>query len=561
LRKNYCGGEEAEMLREVHARNFLLFKDVSVEFHPGLNVITGETGTGKSMFIGLLRSLFGDYRAKDIIGPFERKFWIEALFDTNPALDEKLEETDIPVDEHMVVKVSGTSERYTARINGSVVSTKTLKAFLPGVFEIHSQNAFQKLRERAYHTELIDLYAGEEIQDVLAEYRELYQQYKKLLKLQKELPGNSSEMLRNLDFLRFQIEEIENTGIRDNEDEEISKELRVFSNYDLIRKRLNEVLTILEGTPEMPNVIDRIGEIGSALREVSGLDAVAAQWVESTDIAQETLSGINGEIYSYLEDFEFDEERMKELEERMKVLETLKRKYGPSLGDVLDNLKRFREERDEIDSKLEMAESLDEDLERVEARLKELDQTLFSIREKTAKRVEEDVMTQLKELKMEKVQFSDRNWKEGDYQYSGRTFLEFTASTNPGLPYLPIARIASGGEMSRIFLSLEMVLQSATGNRNKNAKFGASVVFDEIDAGVGPRLGDLIGKKLLKLSKTGMQTFVITHLPQVAAQADRHFKVGKFTDRDNTVSTIEPLEKKASEKELFEMYGKLPESI
>jgi len=549
------------MLREVHARNFLLFKDVSVEFHPGFNVITGETGTGKSMFIGLLRSLFGDYRAKDIIGPFEEKFWIEALFDTNPPLDEKLEDTDIPVDEHMVVKVSGTSERYTARINGSVVSTKTLKAFLPEVFEIHSQNAFQKLRERPYHTVLIDLYAGEEIQDVLAEYREVYQQYKKLLKLQRELPGNSSEMLRNLDFLKFQIEEIENAGILNNEDKEISDELRVFTNYDYIRKKLNEVLTILEGTSEMPNVIDRIGEIGSALKEVSELDAIAADWVESANIAQETLSSINGEIYSYLEDFEFDEERMSELEERMKVLETLKRKYGPSLDEVLNNLNRFQQERDEINSKLEMAENLDEDLEKIRYRLKELDQTLFSLREKTAKKVEEDVMTQLKELKMEKVQFSDRSWIEEDYQYSGRTFLEFTASTNPGLPFLPIARIASGGEMSRIFLSLEMVLQTAASHKTKEENTVSSVVFDEIDAGVGPRLGDLIGKKLLKLSKTGMQTFVITHLPQVAAQADRHFKVGKSTDGDNTVSTIEKLEKQASEKELLEMYGKLPQSI
>src|SRR6056297_145837 len=197
------------MLREVHARNFLLFRDVAVDFHTGFNVITGETGAGKSMFVRLLRSLFGDYKAKEMIGPFEDGFWIEAVFDNDPEIVQMLVHSDIPVDDPMIIKIAGTAERFTARINGSVVSSKVLKEFLPRTFEIHSQNAFQKLRTDAFHIEMVDRYAGSKITPVYEKYSKIFKQYNELKSLQSELPGNSAEMLRTLDFLVFQIHEIE----------------------------------------------------------------------------------------------------------------------------------------------------------------------------------------------------------------------------------------------------------------------------------------------------------------------------------------------------------------
>ncbi|HPJ89640.1 MAG TPA: AAA family ATPase [Thermotogota bacterium] len=535
------------MLREVHARNFLLFKDVSIDFHEGYNVITGETGAGKSMFIKMLRSLFGDFKAKEMIGPFEDGFWIEALFDNNDEIVEKLKESDVPIEEHLLIKIAGTADRLTARINGSVVSSKILKDFLPKTFEIHSQNAFQNLRSVQFQVELIDRYTKEYLTELKTSYQKELEEYRKLKRLQKELPGNSSEMIRTLDFLNFQIQEIEAAALREGEDEVVSAELKALSNFEFIKKRLSQVLSLLEDIPGMPNVLDQIGDICKKIEDITDVEEEASQWLESATTAQEALSDLSRNLYYHLDNFEFDEERMAELEERMRVIELLKRKYGPELNDVLTNLEKFRKEKLLIESKMSRAETIDADIEKSVARLSELDERMFEIREQAAVVIEEGVMKELQDLKMDRVRFSHQKWMEHDFQPSGRTFLEFTASTNPGSDFLPIAKIASGGEMSRIFLAMEMVIQRVMDV--------PSVVFDEIDAGVGARLGDLIGRKISELSGNGVQTFVITHLPQVAAFAQRHFKVGKAQSGRETVSTITELRGKMREIELNEMYG------
>lgn len=541
------------MLREVHARNFLLFKDVSVTFHSGFNVITGETGAGKSMFVRLLRSLFGDYKAKEMIGPFEDGFWIEAVFDNDPEIVQMLVQSDIPVDDPMIIKIAGTADRFTARINGSVVSSKILREFLPKTFEIHSQNAFQKLRTDSFHIEMIDRYTPDKIKPLLDEYSKALKKYNELKILQRELPGNASEMLRTLDFLNFQIQEIEEAALKRNEDVEVSSELKALSNYDYIRNKLSIVLAILDDSPEIPSLMDRIGDLCGNLEDISDLEDSTENWLQTAMNAQDTLSDLSREVYSYLDSFEFDEERMNELDERMKVIESMKRKYGPELDDVLNNLEKFKQQKESIESKMERAETLDEEIDNILKKLDNLDSDLFKIRKESATIIEKEVMEELEDLKMEKVRFSHETHQAFDFQSLGRTFLHFTASTNPGAPYLPISKIASGGEMSRIFLAMEMVIQRVMDI--------PSVVFDEIDSGVGARLGDLIGKKISVLSENGVQTFVITHLPQVAAFAQRHFKVGKIQEGNHTLSTIEILDGELRESELREMYGESLENI
>jgi len=541
------------MLREVHARNFLLFKDVSVSFHTGFNVITGETGAGKSMFIRLLRSLFGDYKAKEMIGPFEDGFWIEAVFDNDPEIVQMLVQSDIPVDDPMVIKMAGTGDRFTTLINGSVVSSKVLREFLPKTFEIHSQNAFQKLRTDSFHIDMVDRYAESRIKGMFEEYTERYKTYNELKILQKELPGNSSEMLRTLDFLNFQIQEIEESALQKNEDVEVSNELKALSNYDYIRNRLSGVLTALDDDPQMPGVMERMGDICKNLEDISEIEGSSVNWIQSAMNVQEVLSDLSREIYSYLDHFEFDEERMNELDERMKTIESMKRKYGPELEDVFRNLDQFKEQKLSIESKMDRSKTLDKELEQTRKELAGLDQKLFQIREESARIIEKEVMGELEDLKMDKVKISHDVYQDSDFQSKGKTFLYFTASTNPGTPFLPISKIASGGEMSRIFLAMEMVIQRVMDV--------PSVVFDEIDSGVGARLGDLIGKKIALLAENGVQTFVITHLPQVAAFAQRHFKVGKRQEGDSTVSTIDILEGTLREQELHEMYGESLENI
>src|SRR6056297_2260187 len=270
--------------------------------------------------------------------------------------------SDIPVDDPMIIKIAGTTDRFTARINGSVVSSKVLKEFLPKTFEIHSQNAFQKLRTDSFHIEMVDRYAGSKLIAVFKEYSKQYKKYNELKALQRELPGKSSEMLRTLDFLNFQIQEIEEAVLKKDEDVEVSNELKALSNYDYIRNRLSNVLAMLDDSPEIPNVVDRIGDICRNLEGISDMEESAENWLQTAMTAQDMLSDLTREVYSYIDNFEFDEERMNELDERMKIIESMKRKYGPELNDVLNNLEKFIQQKQSIESKMERAETIDEEI-------------------------------------------------------------------------------------------------------------------------------------------------------------------------------------------------------
>lgn len=546
--QNSFGAGEVNLLIEIHARNFLLFREIELVFGKGFNVITGETGAGKSLFVKLLRSLCGDYKSKEMIGPFEEQFWVEGLFSASTETEETLKKADIPLEDTMLIRINGTPERFTARINGSMVSVQVLKEVMAKEMEIHSQNAFQQLKDPLYHTRLLDKAGNSLHLEALEKYSRSFRDYSELLQIQKDLPGNTDEVLRTIDFLSFQIMEIEGAfPIKKDEDLEIANELKVLSNFDFLRNLLGQVYNDLEGTREIPSILSGLSGIFAKLEKISDYESEGKNWLLTVNESLENVSAVSREIFIYLNNFEFDEERLSVVEKRMEILENLKRKYGPDIADILQNYKEFEKRKNELEKKLSVVKNIGNKIEENRKELSNLEEILFRFREKECGQLETGVMRELADLKMDRVIFTHSVAEEKDFTPNGKKLIEFTASTNPGLPALPIAKIASGGELSRIFLSLELSLKEKLPVK--------TIIFDEIDSGVGARLGDLIGKKIVDLSENGVQTFVITHLPQVALTAEDHFKVFKDQTSLETISNIRKIEGDDREREILEMAG------
>jgi len=535
------------MLREMRVQNALLFKEADIAFERGFCAVTGETGAGKSMFVSLLRALSGELKGKDLLGPFGDRFSIETLWDGSKEVAHLLSENDLPQEDTLLLKVTGTEERLSYRVNGSMVSASVIREIANGLISIHSQNAFQNLRNPLFQTAIADSYRPQALADIASRYREAFREYQELKAISGALPSNTREMARTLDFLSFQIEEIENARLVIGEDEKVFAELQILSNFEFLKNTLMAALAEIEGKNESDSMADRLGFIASKLKKVNNIEKAVGDWEKMTNELSETLHQLYLEVSSYLEQMDYDEERLREVGARYDLIESIKRKYGNDIPEVMARLHSFREEKETLYEKMNLAEHLDEKIEAVRSVLSKIDTEWRALREENASEIEEQVVRELVDLKMEKIRFAHEISQEEDFTAHGGHCLEWTASINPGMPFLPIAKIASGGELSRIFLAMELALKESLAVK--------TLVFDEVDSGVGPRMGHIVGEKIKQLAQNGFQVFVITHLPQVAARADQHFMVRKMSDEEQSLSTIIDLRGAEREREVREMAG------
>ncbi len=535
------------MLREIRARNFLLFRTVELSFRSGMYTITGETGAGKSLFIRLLRSLSGCYRAKEMMGPFEDRFSVEGVFDSDSDTNKILDQQEIPTDEQLVLGITGTAERFSARINGVLVPAQTLAQIHAILMEIHSQQAQQNLMDPIFHTHLIDQF-GSDLPGILSEYQTVYERLQEALRIQNRLPGDASEIARKKDFLQFQIQEIESVRIQKNEDETVEKELQALQNYETMKTRLIQCHELLLEGHEGASVQEALGTVLDSLGDVMRWETEAEIWSKDLSLGQEMIQEAGRSIKRFLDTMDFDEIRMNALEERFGLLQRMKKKYGPRLDDVLAFQERSQKELDRLNEITQQAQDLDQNIQTHRAELVKIDQAVREARKKTSQSIEALIAHELTEMKMDRVRFGHRIGEHPDFQSHGKHWVEFIAAPNPGMPLQPIVKSASGGELSRIFLAIEMSTRQILPLK--------TIVFDEVDSGIGGRLGDVIGDKLRAFSQD-RQVFVVTHLPQVASRADHHLKVDKVQSSDRTESTIAPVEGKSRDQELQEMMGKL----
>ena len=536
------------MLLELHIHDFAIIEDISLEFHHGMTVLTGETGAGKSIIIDAVGLLAGGRGSSDYVRHGSKKCVLEGHFEmpNSKRLKELFETESIDYDSEllMVQREIYENGRSVCRVNGSLVTISLLKEVGTHLIDIHGQNEHQELMESENHIYLLDYFGQETLRPLLERYQEDYTVYRETLRRFNAWQDKEQEMAQKIDILRFQTNEIVEADLIPNEEVELEEEERRLANYQTITTALTTSYQVLQETE--PNTLEHIGKAMDAMESVADVDKNLAAISSTLNNVFYELQEVSSSIYHELDRQEFDEERLNGIASRLNLIQQLKRKYGASIPEILEFYETALAELNTIENNSESKTELSEKIERLEKKLQNKGSLLSKARRKIAKTLEKDIQEQLKELYMEKVIFNVRFKDSMDdltVQSANRYGLdeiEFFISTNPGEPAKQLTKIASGGELSRMMLALKTIFAKSQGI--------TSIIFDEIDTGVSGRVAQAIAEKIHSISDYS-QVLCITHLPQVAATADNHLYVKKaiIGERTSTAAVILTEEERVEE--------------
>ena len=532
------------MLVSLHVKNLALIEEAEVDFTGGLNILTGETGAGKSILLGSVNLALGGKASPDMIRRGADAALVELTFDSSERIAQKLAEMDLPEEDGTVTIARKISQgRSVSRINGETVSARQLKELSELLIDIHGQHEHQSLLQKKKHLQILDAYAGKEAEELKTEAAKLYKERKDLIAEKEESALDERERDRELELLSFEQQEIETAALKDGEDEELEKQYSLMVNGQKIGEALGQTFRLTGGEEEGASTL-----IGRAVREIGSVahfDEKLAGMQEALLQTEELLNDFNRECADYMESMEFDGALFASVEERLNVVNRLKEKYGGSIEKV----KAYGEEIAQKTEKLKCYEvyraALDEKIKKKEAELTRVCDKLTKLRNKNAETLAGILQKSLVDLNFLTVEFViDRKAKEPSAD--GADDVEFLLSTNPGEAPKSLGAVASGGELSRIMLAIKAVL----------AKKDAvdTLIFDEIDAGISGRTAWRVSEKLSRLSEAH-QVICITHLPQIAAMADSHFVIEKETDGSSTQTEIRRLSEEGTKEELARLLG------
>lgn len=542
------------MLRELHIRNLAIIDDASVEFGKGFNVLTGETGAGKSIIINALALALGERAAGDLIRSGEKEAVVEALFDTPPKLSdqsvyESLRDTGIEIEDGIIMKRLVSSQgRSRAYINGSMVNIQTLSDVSKSFIDVHGQYEHQSLLSHEVQLDMLDEYGG-----LLPDREEVKSVYDKLNNLKRritELLIREKERAQRLDMLKFQVNEINAADLNEGDEERLTDELKVLSNAVRLTELANHSYESLYSSES--SCISNLSQILGSLKAISGIDPKADDSVKSLKESIPLLEEVAYFLRDYKDSLYFSPERLDVVQERLELIKGFKRKYGDSIRAILDFKDRAEKEFNELERSEEMLGSLKDELAGLKEALTEKASRLSTKRGQVARKIEPLIEAELSKLSMPDTRFSINFSREtGDdttegfrASQNGIDRIEFLISPNIGEELKPLSKIASGGELSRIMLALK-------GTLSKGDRIPV-LVFDEIDAGIGGIAAEAVGQRLKKLSLTH-QVICITHLPQIASYADRHLKIEKRVEGKRTVVEIREIEKEKRTEEISRM--------
>lgn len=536
------------MLVSLYVKNLALIDEISVEFGSGLNILTGETGAGKSIILGSVNLALGARADKDCIRTGAEQALIEMVFQLeNEAQMKRMKELELPVEEDNLVILQRriTPQRSVCRVGGETVTAKQLKELSELLLNIHGQRDNQVLLQPHKQLEFLDAYAGETMQEQLHHLKEEFAKYRECLREQEGLEKEEADGQRELSLARFEVEEIERVAFLPGEDEELEKRYRKMQNSRRIMESLHKVHE-LTGYQNMQGAGSVIGEALHELKSAAALDEDADGLNEQLINIDALLNDFNRELSVYMEDAEFDEEQYRATEERLDELNRLKAKYGSSYEEVTAYLHKQQQY-------LEKMEDFDAYKTRVKAACEQAQSAFLARCEKVSglrSKAAEELQKELAEV-MSELNFLDARVRiDVDRQEhpgaSGQDDVTFMVALNPGEPLKSLQSVASGGELSRIMLALKTIMADKD-------EIDA-MIFDEIDAGISGRTAWTVSEKLGALSRN-CQIICITHLPQIAAMADKHFVIEKRADENRTVTTIRPIEGNESRDELARMLG------
>ncbi|HOF33926.1 MAG TPA: DNA repair protein RecN [Spirochaetota bacterium] len=532
------------MLNRLRIKNFVLIEDLEIDFKNGLNVLTGETGAGKSILIDAISAVLGDKMTTDVIRTGFERATIEGDFDIGgiPNIKSVLDDAGIDCDDDTLVlrRELYSSGKGRSFANSLQIPVSKLLEIGESLIDIHGQNEHQNISKVAKHREILDRFAG--LESLVGEVGECYNDLFQIKEKIKSTEMNEAEKKRRVEYLSFAIDEIEKARLVLNEDEALKEEETILSNSEKIFSQINAANENLRGDG---GVIARLKKIEQSLSSVAEIDANIAANLDSVRSALYSLEDSSVFFRDYQEKLNFSESRINEVEERLSLVQMMKKKYGNTINDVLQFAETSRNELNSINSSDEMREKLtDEYRKKVQlTKVKALE--LSEKRTAAAQRLESLVMKELSDLNMQGTEFKISIKQEinpsGEIEMNNNVYMlyphgldkiEFLLSANSGESLQQLKKAASGGEMSRIMLALKTVLLSND--------IVETLIFDEVDAGISGKTAEIVGQKLKVLAKE-RQVLVITHLPQIAAMSDNHFSVSKEKSGDRTFTHIKNL--------------------
>lgn len=544
------------MLEHLHIRNVALIKESEISFGDGLNILTGETGAGKSMIIDSLQFALGGRAGKDFLRHGEKQAAVEALFSVqSQALTEKLAENGIAPEEDgtlLITRTLSEAGKSVCRINGSTVTVGMLKEIAEDMIDIYGQHEHQSLLNPVKHIRLLDRFCGAGFGEAMEEYKNSRQRLKDLEKQLTILIGDESQREQRMDMLLFQKEEIEAAELQEGEEDALLEQKKRLSSMERLIRLTGESVTLLyDGDDRAPSACDQLGDALAKLQEAAEYDAALSPLADALADGYAAVEDCVRELKREAEEQEADPEELERIEERLQLFYKLKRKYGGSIEAVLEFYEKAVQELEFLSNSSEKAAELSAKKAAEEKRLSALAETLTARRRATAEQVEEQIETALHDMEMKHARFHIQIEEKADWGADGKDKVEFLISANAGEPLKPLAKIASGGEMSRVMLALKTVLVDAD-------EIG-TFIFDEIDTGVSGRTARRVGEKMRFLGGK-RQLLCITHLPQIAAMADNHFLIEKESDAGETVTRVTALDEEGAVREVARLMNDVTET-
>ncbi len=517
------------MITSLHIKNIGIIDDLTIDLNKGLNVLTGETGAGKTLIVDSLGIIAGGRFSKDMIRRGQNVSFVE--------LSLNLPNYENTIDGNVIVsREINTSGKNLCKINGRLVTVTELRNFMKNIIDIHGQYDNQTLMDSEFHTKYLDKFIGTTMSNKLKEYQDLYNEYKKLNAMLKNNYGDDMEKRRKLDLLKYQYKEIKGAKLKNGEDEQLEEKRKIMMNSEKVAEALNLVSSNLEGT-----VIDVVNESIRTFEKIENVDERYSQKLSELKNIYYEVQELSRDVCSMNEDTYFDENERNQVEERLDEIYSLKRKYGNTIEEILKY-------QDELESEINRIENLDEENQKTKEKIQNLTQEMNEICEKITKErkeksiiLNEKINNELKELEMKNARFMASVIEDEEFSMNGKSHTEFMIATNLGEEAKKLDKIASGGEMSRIMLAIKTVLS--------DIDEVPVLIFDEIDTGISGKAANSVGIKLKRIAQSH-QVLIVTHLAPIAAKGEYNYYIYKEVKNEKTNTKIKLLNEEETLKEI-----------
>lgn len=532
------------MLIQLNIKNFALIEEMTINFKDGFNILSGETGAGKSIMIDAIDFVLGGKFSKSLIRTGEDRTYVEALFTLDGSrVCEVLDELDIEYDDVLIIsRESHQSGKNLIKINGKSLITSQLKRVRAKLLDIHGQHQNQELLLRSSHILYLDGFIDKDIIEPLNKYSALREDLLRVREDLKRITGNQDRE-KLLDYLKFQIEDIEKAKLKENEEDTLREEYNILANAEKINSALVNSYKLLNGQEEF-SVIDSLSKVISELSSVEKHFEKIKKNKDSIEEAFYTIEEASREIRDMAEEIVFDNDALESINSRIYEINTYKKKYGPTIKDILDYLDKIKKEYDEIINSEKIIEELKEKERIILKKMEEDALVLHELRVEKSSALEEKILKELAFVGLEKSRMKISVEREENFNERGFDDVCFLISTNPGEPLMPLEKVLSGGELSRIMLALKCVFAEKDEI--------PTLIFDEIDTGISGAVAQRVGEKMYQLS-CSHQVLCITHLPQIAVLSDHHYFVTKNVVDNKTFTSIKVLNIEEKELEISKM--------